>query len=415
MISWLIQQSLVLSVIILLLIALREPLNRFIATRGNYALWALIPLTLLLSLLPSASTQTIPVLEAFSGSTPGAMLSSIQASSSSMADQYWLIWPIGAALVFLTLCGANIRYLRGLNIVKDKSKGQQDARGHRNARGHKETLNKASSDKLNSPILVGLLRPLLVLPTNFTTQYNADQQALMIQHELPHKQQGDLLWNWVAVCLLSLFWFNPIIWFGYKYFRLQQELSVDETVLAQQPLKQRQCYAHALVQASAMSNNAYLTHVTYGEKTMLKERIMKLGQIKSASRTKTTICATVLTGMVAFMQLAVADTSFDTAPLQARDVIKRVEPLYPVTAHEQGVTGMVQLNFTVLEDGTTADVSVIKSTAGGVFNGSAIAAVQNWRYKPSNKVSESVKIQLNFELEGKSAAPFEGIETIRVQ
>ncbi|MCJ8272534.1 MAG: energy transducer TonB, partial [Psychrosphaera sp.] len=76
-------------------------------------------------------------------------------------------------------------------------------------------------------------------------------------------------------------------------------------------------------------------------------------------RTKTTLCATVLTGMVAFMQLAVADTSFDTAPLQARDVIKRVEPLYPVTAHEQGVTGMVQLNFTVLADGTTADVSVI--------------------------------------------------------
>ncbi|MCJ8272194.1 MAG: hypothetical protein MJK04_22695, partial [Psychrosphaera sp.] len=100
MISWLIQQSLVLSVIILLLIALRGPLNRFIATRGNYALWALIPLTLLLSLLPSASTQTMPVLEAFSGSTTGAMLSSIQASSSSMADQYWLIWPIGAALVF---------------------------------------------------------------------------------------------------------------------------------------------------------------------------------------------------------------------------------------------------------------------------------------------------------------------------
>lgn len=411
MINWLIQQSLLLSVIVLFLVALRGPLNRFIATRGNYALWALVPFTLLLSLIPSASTQTIPVFEAFSSSSTGTMLSSIQVSSSNVVSQYWLIWPIGAAMVFLSLCGANISYIKSLNIVKDKP----DASSHKGHKGHKQGLNKASSAKLKSPILIGLLRPLLVLPTNFTTQYNADQQALMIEHELTHKQQGDLLWNWVAVCLLSLFWFNPIIWFGYKYFRLQQELSVDEAVLAQQSLKQRQCYAHALVQASAMSSNAYLTHVTYGGKTMLKVRIMKLGQIKSGSRTKTTICATVLTGMVAFMQLAVADTSFDTAPLEARDVIKRVEPLYPVAAHEQGVTGMVQLNFTVLKSGSTSNVSVIKSTAGGIFDSNAIAAVQNWRYKPSDKVSKSIKIQLNFELEGKVAAPFEGIETIRIQ
>ncbi len=80
---------------------------------------------------------------------------------------------------------------------------------------------------------------------------------------------------------------------------------------------------------------------------------MKLGQIKSGSRTKTTICATVLTGMLTFMQLALADTSIDTAPLQAPDVIKRVDPIYPIAAQEQGLTGMVQLNFTVYKNGAT--------------------------------------------------------------
>jgi bla regulator protein BlaR1 len=410
MINWLIQQSLLLSVIVLFLVALRGPLNRFIATRGNYALWALVPFTLLLSLIPSASTQTIPVFEAFSSSSTGTMLSSIQVSSSNVVSQYWLIWPIGAAMVFLSLCGANISYIKSLNIVKDKP----DASSHKGHKGHKQGLNKASSAKLKSPILIGLIRPLLVLPTNFTTQYNADQQALMIEHELTHKQQGDLLWNWVAVCLLSLFWFNPIIWFGYKYFRLQQELSVDEAVLAQQSLKQRQCYAHALVQASAMSSNAYLTHVTYGGKTMLKVRIMKLGQIKSGSRTKTTICATVLTGMVAFMQLAVADTSFDAAAEPAPKVIKRVNPIYPPTAMKQNLSGMVRLSFSVLEDGTTADVNVTKSTSDGIFDHSAVVAVQNWRYKPSNKHSTEVEVQLNFAINGEEA-PFEGVETIRVQ
>lgn len=398
MINWLVQQSLVLSVLVLLLIALRAPLNRFIGSRGSYALWGFIPLALLFSLMPSSSVETLPVMEAFSGSTGGEMLNSIQVSSSSVFEQLWLIWPIGSLIVFLALCRVNIGYLKGLNISKE----QQVIKG----------LRKGSSDQLNSPILVGLLQPMLVLPADFTTKYNSQQQDLMIEHELVHKRQGDLLWNHVAVLLLCLFWFNPIIWFGYKYFRLQQELSCDEKVLALQSIKQRQCYAHALVQASSMSNITYLTHATYGGKTMLKERIMKLGQIKSGSRAKTTLCAAVLTGMVGFMQLAVADTSFDSGAADSPTALKRAYPDYPHSAKEQGASGMVQLSFQVGEDGKTTNIKVVKTSSGQIFQSSAIAAVTNWQYKQSQNLSAPIKVQFNF---GGYASPFAGIETIAVQ
>ena len=58
----------------------------------------------------------------------------------------------------------------------------------------------------------------------------------------------------------------------------------------------------------------------------------------------------------------------------------RVEPTYPPDAAARGLEGHVIVEFTVLADGTTADVVVVESS-NRVFERAAIKAAERFRYR----------------------------------
>ncbi len=58
----------------------------------------------------------------------------------------------------------------------------------------------------------------------------------------------------------------------------------------------------------------------------------------------------------------------------------RVDPEYPAGARAQGVEGSVTVEFAVTAFGQVEDARVVESSPVGVFDGSALAAVQRWRY-----------------------------------
>jgi protein TonB len=59
-----------------------------------------------------------------------------------------------------------------------------------------------------------------------------------------------------------------------------------------------------------------------------------------------------------------------------------VDPEFPEIAREQDLTGFVDLEFMVHADGSVSDVTVLRAHPLGVFEKSAVAAVQQWRYRP---------------------------------
>jgi protein TonB len=62
--------------------------------------------------------------------------------------------------------------------------------------------------------------------------------------------------------------------------------------------------------------------------------------------------------------------------------IVRIEPQYPRDALLKGLEGWVRLRFTIREDGSVADVSVIGAEPSKVFNRNAVRAVMRWKFKP---------------------------------
>lgn len=84
------------------------------------------------------------------------------------------------------------------------------------------------------------------------------------------------------------------------------------------------------------------------------------------------------------------------------ELIKSTKPVYPAKAELNRVTGWVELNFTVAEDGAVKDIAVHASSNPGVFDAAAVGALSQWRYKPVQRdakaVAQRARIRIRFAL-----------------
>ena len=77
----------------------------------------------------------------------------------------------------------------------------------------------------------------------------------------------------------------------------------------------------------------------------------------------------------------VSSSTPKTSKLEAPVLIKRKDPVYSEEAKEKGITGAVELHFTINAEGNVRDVRVIKGNL--LLGQAAIDAVQAWHYQPA--------------------------------
>jgi len=81
---------------------------------------------------------------------------------------------------------------------------------------------------LSSPVLVGVIRPDIVIPEGWLENLEAGPARMMVAHELVHLKRRDLVWNWLPAVARTLFFFHPLVWIFLKEWRLAQEMACDE-------------------------------------------------------------------------------------------------------------------------------------------------------------------------------------------
>ena len=62
--------------------------------------------------------------------------------------------------------------------------------------------------------------------------------------------------------------------------------------------------------------------------------------------------------------------------------LEYVAPKFPASTRNRGISGWVELEFTVRADGSTGDIVVTNSSPRRTFDNAATSAVAQWRYKP---------------------------------
>lgn len=88
------------------------------------------------------------------------------------------------------------------------------------------------TDQVASPTLYGLVRPKLLLPARLPNGLDSADYSHIFWHELAHCKRMDIGVNWLMTGLLTLHWFNPLLWLAASRMREEQELACDALALS---------------------------------------------------------------------------------------------------------------------------------------------------------------------------------------
>jgi periplasmic protein TonB len=79
-----------------------------------------------------------------------------------------------------------------------------------------------------------------------------------------------------------------------------------------------------------------------------------------------------------------------SGPIQAAMLIRRIEPVYPPLARQTRQEGRVELHAIIATDGTIQSLEVLSGAP--LFIPSALAAVRDWRYRPTLLDGQPVEV-----------------------
>lgn len=136
----------------------------------------------------------------------------------------------------------------------------------------------------DNPMLMGLFKPTIILPDGYT---EPEMKNILI-HELCHLKSGDIYLLWLAMIVLCLNWYNPIMWVCFFAFRRDVEVYCDERVLRY--IDSKKDYAALLVKTALRKNSfiAGTTSLQNGEKEV-ERRVKYMAYFKKPHYTWTIV------------------------------------------------------------------------------------------------------------------------------
>ncbi len=128
--------------------------------------------------------------------------------------------------------------------------------------------NIYQSEAVVSPFVLGIIKPKIYLPFNM----NGQDMDHVIAHEQAHIRRKDYLWKPLGFLILTLHWFNPMVWLGYILLCRDIELACDEKVVKELDNEQRADYSEALLACSVNRRMIAACPLAFGE-VGVKDRI----------------------------------------------------------------------------------------------------------------------------------------------
>jgi len=93
-------------------------------------------------------------------------------------------------------------------------------------------LDAKASNSLLEPGLVGIVKPVVLLPEGLMARLSKAERDAILAHELAHHSRGDNVTAAVHMMVEALFWFYPPVWLIGARLIAERERACDESVLA---------------------------------------------------------------------------------------------------------------------------------------------------------------------------------------
>ncbi|MHC4425721.1 MAG: M56 family metallopeptidase [Planctomycetota bacterium] len=334
--DWLVQTTLIASMVICLILAAQKTLGGKLGPRWCHALWLVLLIRMVLPWAPSSRLSLFNLIPSWDrqiqrqqvsgtteqdepsepGQTSGAaeaipaqksesdvanhkqvtprpethanMQSESQQRLASFRQVLPLLWLAGATVIGAYLLVSNFALWR---IVKrepplvnqeilelfEECKAQA---------GVQTLVAVVPSSQIRSPGLFGFIRPRLLLPSEMLEQASQEEMRYVFLHELAHLKRHDIYLGWLTSLLQVLHWFNPLVWYAFYRMRADRELACDALVLARTQKEQSQEYGRAIVGLLRRFSRSRPLPAMAGileSRSQLKRRITMISQFKKNS------------------------------------------------------------------------------------------------------------------------------------
>ena len=154
-----------------------------------------------------------------------------------------VIWIIGIATMLIY---AVISYIRIYRQVRE---------------GVRQDGNIYVCDRISAPFILGVFRPKIYLPSSIDKQ----DAEYVIAHERAHLKRRDHLIKPFGFLLLTVYWFNPVIWIAYILLCRDIELACDERVINELGDQAKKPYSSALINCSMPRRSVAACPLAFGE------------------------------------------------------------------------------------------------------------------------------------------------------
>lgn len=270
MIRWfydLLALSLSVTPIIILLLWLHPILKLKYSAKWRYMLWIAISVRLLLPFsfashlniqlrLPSTVTSrliyTAPIKE------PLLITDQVYVPDLgySLGEILFLIYIVGAVINLAFEIFSYIRFCQ--NILRWSNKTSNDEietilKEVQKRLNIKQNVTLIISKKASSPMLVGLFKPVLILPVGI---YSNAELLMILTHELVHLKRHDIWYKTILMFTRAVHWFNPFIYFMIKHANKDMEQSCDDNVLKDASVELKKFYCSIILKMASLNNDA---------------------------------------------------------------------------------------------------------------------------------------------------------------
>ncbi|MFL6656449.1 MAG: TonB family protein, partial [Massilia sp.] len=237
-------------------------------------------------------------------------------------------------------------------------------------------------DDLASPLSVGWLRPLVLVPAALLSGMPPQLLEALLAHEMAHIRRLDYLVNLGQNVIETLLFYHPAVWWISHRIRHEREQIADD--LAASCTGDKRNLALALSELETMQfGQHHLAQAANGGQ--LLERVRRL--VRPATAMPDWKAALAVMGLVAACLSVAAHASVgphaavpDHMPMA--DFGSCGKPVWPSAALAERRTGMVSLGFEIGEDGRVTNSFVRKSSGSADLDEAARAGIALCHFHP---------------------------------